>query len=235
MTIRALREGYEVIGIRRGWGGLIGDGAPHFFLWHGLNVPGETVLGISFGASLIHPRTVSKRIPPQSEWFDFGRGPGYADFQDGSSTYDFNHSDGRYIYKYSLSLETDPLILGREAQETAVPLWVVALPSLREDRPAGEKQPDQPACVQSWLQIEGSNVLLTGCEWLRKDGSLDVVRVRLSEQAGRETTCTLESLRVIEKTEPGNLPIEVVALGPHRLSLKVQAYSIRELLLYLSE
>jgi hypothetical protein len=224
----------------RGWGGLIGDGAPHFFLWRGLNNPGETSLGISFGASLIHPRTVSKRIPRQSEWFEFGRGAGYADFQDGSSTYEFNHSDGLYVYKYSLSLETDPLILGHEAQETGVPLWVVALPSchgslppLREGGPAGEEQPAQAPCAQSWLQVEGSNIFLTGCEWLRNDEGRDVVRVRLSEQGGRDTTCSLESLRVIEQAEQGKLPIEVTPLGLHRLSLKVPAYGVRELLLYL--
>jgi hypothetical protein len=113
----------------RGWGALIADGIPHFFLWRGLPGSAETLLGLSFGASLIHPRTVTKRAPRTSEWFEFGRGPAYTDFQDGSDSYEFNHPQGCYVFRYSLALETDPLSLWREAQEVAVPPLVAPLTS----------------------------------------------------------------------------------------------------------
>ena len=149
-----------------------------FSCGEGLGNQDENVLGVSFGASLIHPRTVSKRIPRDSEWFEFGRGPGYADFQDGTDTYDFNHPEGRYIYKYSLSLETDPLALSREAQEAAVPPWVVSLPP-------GEPPLNPPTTAQSWLKIDNNNVFLTGCEWIRNEEGLDVVRGEVIRTSGK--------------------------------------------------
>jgi hypothetical protein len=212
----------------RGWGGLIADGSPHFFIWRGLLEPGDTSLGISFGSSLIHPRTVSKRISRQSEWFEFGRGPGYADFQDGTDNYEFNHPQGRYVFRYSLSLETDPLALVREAQETAVPPWVVQLaPGTAVLKPS--------PLVQSGLQLDNPNVLLTGCDWLRSDSGMDVIRVRLCEMAGRDARGTMESRREVKKFEPGGLPLDLSLLDSHRLGFKIPAYGVREVILFLGE
>ncbi len=212
----------------RGWGGLIADGSPHFFIWRGLSEPGETLLGISFGASLIHPRTVSKRISPQSEWYEFGRGPGYSDFQDGPDHYEFNHPQGRYVYRYSLSLEADPIVLAKEAYEISVPPWVVQL------SPGVETANGSPM-VQSWLKLDSDNVYLTGCEWLRKDAGLDVIRARLCEMAGREASGILESRREVKKMEPGGLPMDATVLDSHRLALKIPAYGVREIILFLGE
>lgn len=209
----------------RGWGGLVAHGTPHYFLWRGLEEPQETSLGISFGASLIHPRTVSKRVDPHSDWFEFGRGPGYADFQDGTAVYDFNHPNGRYTFRYSISLEDDPIDLTYEADDTAVPFWVIMLP--------GKEGAEPLSAARSWMNIDSNHLFLTGCEWLHSDGDHDVVRVRLSEQSGRETTCHLECLRAIESIAPGLLPIEHSLVDPHKVRLVMPANGVRELLLTL--
>ena len=57
--------------------------------------------------------------------------------------------------------------------------------------------------------------------------------VRLSEQAGKDTVCNLESYRIIQKVEPGELPLDIVQTGPNRINLKVPSNGIRELYLSL--
>lgn len=225
----------------RGWGGLIADGFPHFFLWRGLSGSPEPQLGLSFGASLIHPRTVTKRPARRSEWFDFGRGPGYADFQDGSDSYEFNHPHGRYIYRYSMVLETDPLALWREAREVAVPPLVASLPPAeRTEGATGATQAAGLPLQGSLMRVDAGNVLLTGCEWMdtgkhtvTKEEDAIVVRLRLVEMAGRDTACQLECARGIRGVEPGMLPIETELAGPHHVKLVMPANGVRELLLYL--
>ena len=210
----------------KGHFGLIAGGTPHFFLWRGLTAPDETLLGLSFGASLIHPRTVSKRIASDSEWFDFGRGPGYSDFLDGSDDYSFNHPHGRYVYHYSLSLENDPLDLVREARQVSVPPFVI--------QTVPEDLPDEPApTVQSWLQLDSDNLILSGCEWLGAQADFDLVRVRLVEMNGREVSATLEFFRPIQLVDPGLLPLIFQLIDPHHVQVTVPPFAVRELILQL--
>jgi hypothetical protein len=211
----------------RGWGGLIAGGSPHYLLWRGLEGAANSVLGLSFGGSIIHPRTVSKRIPPNSEWFEFGRGPGYADFQDGADDYEMNHPVGRYVYRYSLSLETDPIDLARESNEWLVPPWVVAVP-------AGDDNSNTPL-VRSWLSLDNNNLFLSGCEWLRSDAGRDVVRVRIAELNGREVTCTLQSYRIIEKAEQGLLLVDITPVDTKHIKVVMPPYGVRELILTLGD
>ena len=205
---------------------LIAGGTPHFFLWRGLTSPDETVLGLSFGASLIHPRTVTKRIDPDSEWFDIGRGPGYSDFLDGSDDYSFNHPDGRYVYHYSLSLENNPLNLVREARQVSV------LPVVIQTN-GDEGTPEPAPALQSWLQLDNDNLILSGCEWLKTQAGTDQVRVRLVEMNGREVSATLECLRTIAKVGPGTLPMQFQHVDPHHIRVTVPPFAVRELTLYL--
>jgi hypothetical protein len=206
--------------------GLIADGSPHFLLWRGLEGDSDTVLGTSFGASVIHPRTVTKRILPDSEWFALGRGPAYTDFQDGAADYEINHPVGSYLFRYSLSLETDPVRLVQESLDRAVPLSVVVLP-------AG-KSTSALALSASGLSVESSNLYLSGCEHLVSEPGGDVVRVRLAEMGGKPTTTVLVSRRVVEKVEAGLLPVQFEQVEPNRVKITMPAYAVRELILTLS-
>jgi len=212
----------------RGWGGLIADGSPHYFMWRGLENDTDTVLGLSFGSSMFHPRTVSKRVPADSEWFEFGRGPGYADFQDGADDYEGNHPVGRYVYRYSLSLENDPVDLAHDAREWSVPLWVTFLPAKAE--------PSTVTPIKSWLNLDNNNLYLSGCEVLPSDNeSESMVRVRMAELAGKDTTCTLRSSRIIKNAGAGLLPIDISQIDANRLKITVPAYAVREIVLTLGE
>jgi hypothetical protein len=208
--------------------GFMADGSPHFFLWRGLGGADETVFGLSLGSSLIHPRTVTKRISKDSEWFEFGRGPGYSDFQDGTHDYCFNHPKGRYVYRYSLSLETDLIQLTRQAKEVSVKPRVIAV-AAREQADKAEE------LVCALLKIDHKNVFLSGAEWLGRDGGCDVVRVRLAEMTGKETVCNLECYRAIDRVEIGMLPVEVDERGANQLRVRMPAYGVREISLYLKD
>jgi hypothetical protein len=211
----------------RNWCGLIADGTPHFFLWRGLPGTDETVFGLSFGSSLIHPRTVTKRVSPESEWFDFGRGPGYSDFQDGTDNYSFNHPKGSYKYRYSLSLETDPTQLKRESQEAFIKPRVIAVD-------ASKGTPAEDLEAQALLKIDNKNVFLSGCELLETDDGTDLIRVRFVELVGKETVCSLACYRIIKKVEQGELPVHVEQDSPNTLFIQLPAHGVRELLLTLA-
>ena len=210
-----------------GWGALMADGFPHFFLWQN---PSDSAmgrcLGLSFGASLIHPRTVTKRMRQDSEWYEFGRGPAYGDFQDGYDRYSFNHPEGTYTYRYSLTLETDPLIIWREAQELTVSPFVVVSP---ETKPAESEHPQ----TTSLLQLDAENIVLTGCEWLAEEEGLTKVRVRLVELMGRLTQATLVCHRPVRQVETCLLPISARRHGDYTVQLEIPAYGVRELILHL--
>lgn len=210
-----------------GWGALMADGFPHFFLWRNPSDSASACsLGLSFGASLIHPRTVTKRVQRDAEWFDFGRGPAYGDFQDGYDHYAFNHPKGTYTYRYSLTLETDPLVVWREARERIVPPFAVTLPAVVSSE-------SEPPTARSLLQLDAENVVVTGCEWLAEEDGTTSVRVRLVELMGSRTQVNLVCHRPVRQVETCLLPISARIRNDHTVHLEVPAYGVRELILHL--
>ncbi|MFW6061106.1 MAG: hypothetical protein ACODAQ_13075, partial [Phycisphaeraceae bacterium] len=175
---------------------MLTDGHGHFFRREEADAER---LGLSLGASAIHPMTQGYRIPETSPWYALGRQNNGHDFADGVSDGDLALQRGRYDVSWSLLIDEAPMISRASAHRHR-------LDRLMPLQPAG-------APVQAPLRLSGEDVVLEAFE---RDGDRALLRVVNLASEARVMHCAFErpiaSASVSAAMDVSQLTVEADAL-----------------------
>lgn len=149
---------------------LLTRGLHHFFRWrHG----GDTLLGLSLGATLIHHMTQGHSAPPESPWHKIIRRNNFDPYGDTP----FLDAEGRYVFHYAIAREAAGPA-ARQRLHAAADSFALPPVAVRTTR---ERAADLPG-----LTCEPAHVIVTALE-----PAGDGVLLRLCNRSQEATTAKL--------------------------------------------
>ncbi|HRU06277.1 MAG TPA: hypothetical protein P5137_10955, partial [Candidatus Brocadiia bacterium] len=146
--------------------GLLTRGLKHFFRWRRA---GAESLGLSLGATLIHPMTQGHSVPPSSPWYDILKRASHNPY----FKTPFLRVKGEYVFHYAVQLAPS-------GQAAAFDLWKAAQEFALPSRALPVAAP--PGAALPGVEAAPSTVVITAVE---PDGPR--LRLRLVNMAPRKT------------------------------------------------